>query len=451
MTDLSTPDLKRIESLCSISRDTAAWLCSGARTPDSAGIHCARFALHIVMNVSLPNGYAWGVLQSPAYMKGRDVFRAPIEGHVCVMAMYAAELDAAGPDFVDFCKCQNHELWRAAIFRFAHSPRALDDERLMELSCSNDETVRIAVAGLLRWRQSPHRNEILARLINDPRRSVSFAASTVAGRTKDPELLDLLAAKGHLYSLSMAGDPRGRSRVEALSSSDDPLDWEESVAAALRLEDRSLLARLWRHHDWDTRSNAILCSAWQRLIDAEQLDGILVRENADQVVHLLLRWPHNDNETLLKMAHVLRKSIAGFPSGDALIEGRMEVLDRARAWATAYPKLSAALIRLVPNDTAVQLAMELLASPEAGARVATAEVVAWRGLTECFPRVAELCLDPEETVARAAADAVLSARMRCGVYGLDTAILKAGNDFSASIHQRQRLGSLIEKILTAQA
>lgn len=449
--ELSVADLPRVSWLCRASADAAVQLCAEVELTDPAEIHCARFATQLTMNVPLPDGYAWGVLRASAYEKGRSVYQAPLEGHVRTMAMYAVDLEAAGADLAEFCSPDNPNLQQAAVFRFAHSPKALPDERLLELSDSKFEWVRHSVANVLANRQSPDRNKILKRLIEDPAFLVSNRASAVAGRTKDPELLELLAAKGYRRSLSLGGDPRGRSHVEALIGSDDPLNWEEGIGTALRLGDRGLLAKLWHHQNWDTRSSAILGSAYRGLIDNRQLDEILARESADHIVELLLRWPHGNGGALVKLGQLLHDGIAGFPKVDALVEGRTTALDQARAWMATNPRLSAAMVRLVPHESAVLLAMDLMSSSQPEARRAGTEVVQRRELTEGFPRVAELCLDPEKRVADAAADAVLFRRMRCGVYGLDTAILRAGSTFEGSAIQRYHLGRLIEALLLGES
>ena len=90
----------RVRWLCNASREAALALCSDASVADPAEVHCARFGLHVVMNVPLPDGYAWEVVQASQYSKGRNAYLAPLEGHVRTFAMYAADLDAGGGDLV---------------------------------------------------------------------------------------------------------------------------------------------------------------------------------------------------------------------------------------------------------------------------------------------------------------------------------------------------------------
>lgn len=441
----------RVRWLCSASRETALALCSDARVAYPAEIHCARFGLHILRNVPLPDGYAWEVLQASRYSTGRKAYRAPLEGHVLTLAMYAADLDAADVDLVEFCSSDNRELERAAIFRFARSPRALDNERLLELSFSENDDVRRVVARVLDGRESPYRKEILARLIDDPVRRVSDAACWVAGRSGDPELTDLLVAKDDLFSLSFQGDPRARPRIENLVNSDEPLDGEEAVATAHALGDRELIARLWVNPDWDIRSNAILGSVGEGLLDDAELDDLLARESPDHIAELAFRWPYTKAEGLIKLARLLCEPAGVFPRSDSLAAGRTDALDRVRTWIPTAPTSCGAALRLLPEQAAVSFARELMGSPHAGARTVAAWGVAYRRLTECYPLVAELCVDPDEEVATAAARAVFYGRMQCGLYGLDTAVLRAGADFSAGISARHQLSSLIKVILTDEA
>lgn len=445
--DISEPTPSRIRWLSSASRESVLTLCSHARVTDPAEVHCARFALHLAMAATLPNQYAWEVLGCTQYSSGRNAYAAPLEGHVLTMAMYAADFDAVVPDFVELCCHNNPELERAAIFRFARSTAAIDDERLRELAFSDNDRVRRAIARLLEVRDSRYRKEILRRLIDDPVRRVSQAASWSAGRIKEPELADLLVSKGNLYSLSFQGDPRARRRVEALVNSPVPADGEEAVAIAIALGDLEVLAKLWEHREWNTRLNAILGSVANHLIGASQIEHILTRESAEHIAELALRWPQTEIETLSRIARLLAERLSDFPSADALAAGRAVVLDRVRGWIATAPNLCGAAIRLVPEDTAVLLAQELLDSPHAGARAAAVRAVAYRRLKGCFPRVSELCLDQDAGVAEAAARSAFVGRMRCGVYGLDTAILRAGRDYRAGVSARHNLGQLIEALL----
>lgn len=441
----------RVRWLCSASREAALALCSDASVADPSEVHCARFGLNVLRNVPLPQGYAWDVLQASQYSKGRKAYRAPLEGHVLTLAMYAADLDAAEADLVEYCSRDNHELEAAAVFRFARSPRALDDERLQELSFGEDDDVRRLVAGVLEARESLYRKEILTRLMDDPVRSVSRAASRAAARIRDPELADLLVSKDNLFSLSFQGDPRARPGIEALVNSDDPLDGEWAVATAHALGDRELIARLWVKRDWDTRSNAILGSVGEGLLDDAELDDLLARESPDHIAELAFRWPYTKAEGLIKLARLLCEPAGVFPRSDSLAAGRTDALDRVRTWIPTAPTSCGAALRLLPEQAAVSFARELMGSPHAGARTVAAWGVAYRRLTECYPLVAELCVDPDEEVATAAARAVFYGRMQCGLYGLDTAVLRAGADFSAGISARHQLSSLIKVILTDEA
>ena len=449
--EVTETGLSRVRWLCNASPEAAEALCSDASVADPAEVHCARFGLHIVRNVALPDGYAWEVLQASQYSKGRNSYLAPLEGHVLSLAMYAADLDAAGADLVEFCCRDNRELERAAISRFARSPKALDDERLQELSFSDDDDVRRVAARVLDGRESPYRKKILTRLIDDPVRVVSMAASWVAGRTGDPELADLLESKNDLFSLSFQGDRRARPRVESLVNSDHPLGGEEAVAIAHALGDRELIAKLWEKRDWDTRSNAILVSVDAGLLEGAEFDDLLARESPDHIAELALRWPYTKAEELVRIAPLLCEPAGVLPRSDFLAAGQPDALDRVRTWIPSAPTLCGAAFRLLPERAAVSFARELISSPYAGARTVAAEAVACRRLEECYPLVAELCLDSDEGVAKEAVYAVGHGRMRCGLYGLDTAILRAGGDFSAATSARMRLDWLIKSILTEGA
>lgn len=451
----------RVWWLCSASRESALALCSDASVGDPAEVHCARFALHFAMNVPLPDGYAWEVVQASQYRTEADEFVAPVENHVRVMAIYASDLNAAGADLVEFCRAyplrtvsrepllNNREFDQAAIFRFAHSPKALDDERLLELSYSEDPAVRHGVASIFDWRKSPYRNQILTRLLDDPYQRVGHLASHVAGRTGDPELLDLVAAKGHWVSLSMGGDPRCRPFVEEMANSAEALARIDAVGSAVRLEDRGILSELWHDQDWEVRKCAILGSAQAGLIEAPELDQLLAQQSADHIVELLIHWPNNDAEWLHMLGRRLVTSEDAFPSNEALAAGHPEALDRVRTWIRSAPKLCGAAMRLLPEGTAARLVRELASSPEVAARAVAAETVGIRGLADCFPLVAELCLDADDDVAKAADDAICYCLMRCGLYGLDTAILGAGKRYRAS--PRSCLNRLIKAIIAGVA
>lgn len=445
--DTRNADVQRVRWLCSASPEIAREFCLDAAPADPAEVHCARFAMHIAMNAPLPDGYAWRVLLTTWCDTEENVYLAPAEAHVGMLAMYAADLDRIGPIPLHLWTSNDPFLQPIALFRLARSLKALDNERVLELSYSNVDDVRRAVAKLLKWRRSPQRVEILMRLIDDPCRRVSGAASYAAAQTGDPQLLDRLASKQDLFSLNLAGDPRGRPRIEALANSDDVSAREEAGGMALILGDRSIVEKLRKDSEWAIRSDMILASARKGFIDSRQLDQIVAQESPTHVAELVVRWPQSDAETLSRIAAVLRTSVDGFPDTEAVAAGRTDASDRVRAWIATEPRLCGAMLRLLPVDVAGALAQEMLSSPVADARAVAIEAVAFRSLTECIPLVAEACLDPDDLVARTAARAVYEARVRCGLYGLDTAILGAGDDLNASIAQRRALLRLLIQVL----
>ena len=441
----------RVDWLCRASREVATALCSAAHVADPAGVHCARFALHLVQRVPLPEGYAHEVLHAPEYRKGRNWYVAPLEAHVCTMAMYAADADTAVGDLAEFCSGENFGLEQAAIFHFARSPAVLDDERLLELSASEHDEVRRAVAQLLGSRESPCRKEILIRLMDDPARRVSQAASWTAGHIGDRDLADLLVSRGNLFALSFVGDPRARPRVEFLVNSDDPLDGEEAVATAHALGDRRLISRLWEKRDWYTRSMAILGSVREGVLDDVELDGILSRQSAEHLAELALRWPPTQAAGLVRLARLLCEPAGVLPASDALTEGRHDALDRVRTCISSAPTFGGAALRLLPEPAATSLAAELIRSPDPGVRIVAAQAIRYRRLTAGYALVAQMCLDPDEAVAKAAAREVSFGRMRPGVYGLDTAVLRAGGNAGAGLEARLDLRRLVEAILVGDA
>jgi hypothetical protein len=437
----------RVRWLCAATRDAASQICSAACVDDTPELHCARFCLHLVTGAELPVGYAWEVLQAERFRRGRNIYLAAVEGYVCMLAMYAADLGAAGADLAEFAGRDNPELRNAAIFKFPRSPKALGDERIAELSHSPDPQVRAAVARTLKRRASPRRSEVLTRLIDDPVGSVVDAASFAAGDTKDPKLLDVLAAKGYLRPLNAAGDVRGRPCAEALAASDDPLNWGEGVWLAGALNDRELMAHWRRSPEWATRSNAIRVSLSLDLIDAGELLELLTHEPVEYVLDLILDWPQRYAGALPDMGELIRAQIGAFPDKESLRAGGSSVLDRARMWTTVLPQFSGAILRLVSEPTAEILAREMAADASEETRAVAARAIAHRGLSAGLPLVAELCIDPDRAVAEAAARAVGRARVRCGVYGLDTAVLKAGGDYSAGYFARHEMEHLIRAIL----
>lgn len=451
--ELLHADVARVRCLCNLSPDAAREICAGARATDPMELHCARFALHFVHGTPLPAGYAWEVLHAPEYAKGADMYLAPYEAHVRLLALFATDLEAAKADLAEFCSRWNSDLMRAAAFCFARYRRVLSDERLVELSYSEDDAVRMCVALLLRHHASPCRGEILARLIVDPRFSVSLFAGSSAAFSGDPALVDLAAAHEHFLSLSFAGDPRARPCIESWVASDDPLDGEWAVAAAGALGDRALMAQLWRHRVWDTRSNAIVGSAATGLLQVLELDELLVGESAEHLAELALQWSLACPEGLEKIAMLLCAPTGPLPERGALAAGEPAALIRVRGLVPDDPTLCGAAIRFVDEEAAARLVDELATSVHPEARSLAARLVSRRELRPCFARVAELCTDAESSVAHAAADATCRGHWRympCALFGLDTAALRARDDFSAGWPARRKTRELVEALLWAR-
>lgn len=435
----------RIRWLCAASKDAAHQLCSSPDIADPLEVHCARFSLHLASGVVLPPEYAWEILKSGEYRSGRNAYTAPRPGHLLTMAMYAADFDNPVPDFTELLERKtalgipyNPDLERAVIFRYANAPAAIDDERLRELSANEDREIRRAIARILKFRDSPYRNEILIRLMDDPDRKVSYAASSTAGSIGNAALSDLLVARGDLFILSFKGDPRTRPRVEALVSNVTAADVEEVAAVAVALGDLNLINKLLTNPEWGVRVDSILCSAGYGRIGPTELRSILANESTDHLAELTLRWPYTREATLGLVSERLPDRVKNI-SFEAPKAGYRDAFDPD---AFSALELGAAL-RLLPEEEAASLAHVLLESASADKRAVAVNAVGYRRLTSCFPRVAEACLDVDPAVAEAAARSIAFARMRCGLFGLDTAILAAAKYPSFRID----LWRLIESIL----
>lgn len=434
----------RVRWLCKASSEAAATLCTNVRMDDPTEVHCARLVLHIVTNTPLPRGYARELLDAPQYRKGTDVYLFPLEGHVCTLAMWAAAPEEIAPILARFCNRDNPQLTEAAAIRLAGAPAVLGEDRLRALSVSDNRDERRFAARMLVRRPSPHRVEILSRLLDDVDRCVSLAAERAAAHTRDPQLREMLLAKDLGFSLSFMGDPGARGRAESLVESLDPLDGDEAVACAVALGDRGLLEKLWRHPEWDTRSNAIVVTMSRGQLEPARLAELLACEPADHVAELMLYWAQSYGRLLPLAVDALRRVDPSFPRTDALAAAPPAVLDQVRTWAVSDANRCGAAMRLLPEDVAAALARELVRSPEAGARAVAGQIIAHRELRQCIPLVAELCVDEDENVARTATSAMLRVRVPCGLCGFDTGSLKAGSDFSAGFIARHSLGRLIE-------
>lgn len=438
-------DAARVRWLCSASDEAARELCADAHVSDPAEVHCARFALLLVQGTALPPGYAWDVFRAPAYAAGKNALLAPLEGHVRLMAFAAADL-TPGLDPLEFIAGSNHGLSRLAVRRFGSSPHILPDARLTSLADHESFRVRSQTARMLRWREPSVRNPLLLQMMHDRRGSVRSAAERTAASTGDEELRGTLAARGEIWALSWCGDARGRPYVEALVDSEDVLSHEWAVHLAAKLGVRDLLARLWTNREWYTRSNALVAAASQHMLDAQDLAEILVREGVDYRIELMTRWPQFDREGLLTLARSIREQIDNFPTVEALLAGSPEVIEAAREWIAGYPELTAAIVRLVPHETAVALSTELLAYSEPSARRAGILAVQRRDLRQCFPTVAELCADADESVVREACRTV-EGDMNCGIYGLDTAVLAARDDMHLANNGDAGLARMLEVLV----
>jgi len=300
---------------------------------------------------------------------------------------------------------------------------------------------------LFQWRHCLYRNRIILRLMDDPSLLVAGRASFAAAQTGDPDMLDALASREHWGSLGWAGDPRSRSHVDKLVRSEDPLDWEEGVAKSFTLKDRDLISMLLKHRDWQVRSSSILSALRCGLVTISELEEMLTLEDPESIAWLAVLCFPEHAVTLPVMAQLLNNSIDGFPSVDSIVTGREEAIDRARTWIPAKPMLTGAMIQLFPYKQAVSITMEMLDSHEPNTRQVGIKVAYRRRLKECYPRLAELCLDPDKSVTDCAFDALSRGGIACGVYGMDTAVLKAGNHSTAGHGSRRRLTKLLENIL----
>jgi hypothetical protein len=369
------------------------------------------------------------------------------------MAMFVADLEAAGAKIEQFCEphfsSTNNHLYKAAIFRFTRSAKALDDELLLLHSHSESKDIRIFVAEILRNRESPYRKAILKRLMNDPVRRVASRASFTAGMIRDEELADLLARECDFRALSFVGDPRARTQTEALVDCADSLGCGEAIATALALGDLCLLERLWNNPAWEVRCAAILGSVGRGYLDGERLDAVLTRQNEDQLIDLTLRWLFDRPDLLPKLANLICEPTGLLPPYDALASGRADAIDRLWKWVSTSPMRCGAGVRLLPEDKAVSLIEEMMCSPHAECRIEAIRVVAYGRFEACYPLVAERCVDSNKAVADAANGHVEFARMKCGLYGIDTSILKAGDDFDVSNTVHFSASRLIERLLSS--
>ena len=106
-------------------------------------------------------------------------------------------------------------------------------------------------------------------------------------------------------------------------------------------------------------------------------------------------------------------------------------------------------MRLLPKDAAVNLVRELVDSPDACARIVATEVIGRRSLAVCYPLLPELCLDADKEVTDVVRDAIDFLRLRPGVYGLDTVLLKSNNWWFCP--ERLTLERLIRRIIAGVA
>lgn len=444
LTALSTT---RVNWLATAQQQTASKLCSLVDAEDPPSIHCARLCLHIVTGLPVPPGYSMDLLTSRTFQDGLNSYLAPTSAHVLALALFTLPSGVMTLDVRPFVQGTSPELERALVFQLSRQEVAEDDLQL--LSRDRDPGVRRVVARALGARESPYRVGLLRALLDDNVGSVVDAAASAAARSKVPTLMDTLASKGCFRALAFAGDPRAVRQIEALVESGDPHAGEEAVAMASALGERRLLGRLFGHESWDTRSNAILTAISKDIVapDDPAVIAILKRETNEHLAELAVRWPSARADALTALAPLLCGPTGFLPSHESLASGRASAIERLRSWISSYPLFCGAGIRFLPHDIAVCLTSEMLDAGHAPARQVACRLVAERALMPCYVRVAELCIDDDPAVAAAAREASVRGRISPAVFGLDTAVLRAGSDAASAIAPKHALCQLIEAIL----
>lgn len=432
--ELLSPTVDRVRWLINATPEQAAEVCAGARVDDPLAVHCARLVLHLERGVPLPDGYAWELLQDLDIREQSLNFFSPW-GHLRRMAFCAVDLDAVGADIVEFCGTYDICLERLVTIRFAAARKALANERVLALSNDEDERVRALVARLLEYRDHPDREVILRRLMDDSVRRVSWAASHTAAHVGDDALRDAVAEKEDFFSLSFLGDPRARARVEGLVASDNPLDGEEAIATAFALGDRALIAKLWTKDDWDTRRDSICISRSRGFLAADEFNELLARETDEHIADVVARYYSVLPSPPLPLCERLCRAGGPLPDYDALAAGDAAAVARVRELMETQPTFGRAAIRLLPRAAAVQLVYELVQSGNAAARAGVVHLVRQDELSECYALVTELCVDADDDVVDEASREIGWAKIRCGIYGLDTAMLQErGGVVNSGLH-----------------
>ncbi len=438
--ELSVNNLTRFRWLSGLSDEAAQAFCTNADVNDPIYVHCARIVLHIVRKTSLPKGYGEDILRAFPPRKGVDTQpNKLLRDHVRTLSLYVADLREFSNDLAGLLVSNDIGFRIAAVFRLARTRDLLDDDCLRELSYSKEEKVRWAVAHILMVRQDPNRIEILARLLNDPVASVLEAAALAAAKINNGELNDLLASKEFFQPLAQVGDPRAHSYVETLAASDDPFDIQEAIALAHVYRDRTLLSRLWTKPDWnwDLREHAILFSVSQGLLDSEELNRILRQESLDNTARLVNEWPSNASG-LDEVAKRLCGPRGQLPRLEDLKCGQVDAVEQVRNLSRSNMALMGAAMRILPAENAVSIARELLDSEDKNVRSSAVRVVTNHCLTALYPKVVELCLDPDKEVSNSAVKAVEYRRIPNGLYAIDTAIFAEGDNFRADLRVSMR-------------
>lgn len=452
MTALTTLDITRVRTLCGTPVTELVELLAEVDTYHSPELDCARFSLDIVSHADVASNHAHRVLDQwrRRVSENKAARPTPAEEQTAALALYVADLERANFDIRDICSARSRCVEQAAVFRYALSESLLSDQQLVDLVSDANPDVRRIAAHLLGERSHPERIQLIMKLIEDADGRVRTRAWTAARCSGERALVEYLAEQGNMYELGWLGDKRARPAIEQLVKGDDPYGWEEGGAKAIALGDRDLLAVLWAHSDWSVRANGLVVSADEGLLDDDTFEVALNRENAEALAELAVRWPERRMSQLVQLVDRMAQIAKGSPNASELHTGSTSTIDKVIAAIASNPAIAGAAVRLLPEQAAIAFAEEQLAADNPDVRSWTCSAIASRKLTACYPGVAELCLDSNESVADAAVRAIMRADMACGLYGLDTAILKACNEGRSAGLASLVFSRLVEALLFRQ-
>lgn len=445
---LLKPDVNRVRYLCGLTDDAAWELCADPQVSDPLAVHCARFAIHLVKGTPLPTTYAWEVLRHSLDAVKDEHFsiRYPLEDYLRMMALYAADEPSELVDVAEFSQGSSG-LRSAVAFRYTDLPDVLTDERLDELAESEDHELLRLVAVLLAERPHPRRVAILTRMYASSERRVRSATRRAILKSREPELIELMARNDDLYDLGWIGDRRARPVIKQAIDGDDPLHLEWVTPMVVMMRDRELLERLWGHHEWYNRANAYSCAIEEGILDEQTFQHILTFENETHLAELAIRWPVDHLSQLEQFLDTIAKRTPLAPTVNSIKAGDAEALNKARDLEVAIPPYCAAILRLLPEPVAERFFDELVES----ARPEVVEWVGWsvtnRELDSRYPVLAELCVHEDPRIADHVATRVRAGAIGCCLFGIDTAVLKARDNFAESSHAKRNMENVVNSFI----